>query len=481
MNESAVVRKLFNRWEEEKIVYCHWKSIDHLAEALAGITDLDVLVKYSNSINAEKAIHENFFVQMKTAPLRQYPGVHDYIAYDSEANLIIHLHLHYQLVLGDRWVKAYRLPIENHILSRRKWVRENKTWIINPADELMIFCSRMCVKFKKPLSKIKIRKEFQFLAEQVDDVISIEHVKKQYPAEIYKFAQYILKNDFIRAARSSTLSRKVMRSYKRMNLSYFFFLSRFRLLYRIFVEFNRRKLNKFTFGRRTLPSGGIAVAFVGMDGSGKTSAITRNLHFFASHMDVQTVFLGSGQSGAPWYRKIAFTLLGTKAKFKKSAEKNSKTIKNYPIYYLLWLWLCNNERIKRISNVFKARSNGLLVLVDRWPQKTIDNTFDGAKLGSQNEESFFTTFVKKYEKNMLKASEEFAPDLILRFIVSPQKARERKPGELFIEEAVTAKDNLLKIKWPLYCAVEDIDADLSVDEVDIAVRTAIWKRISGVI
>lgn len=38
---------------------------------------------------------------MKTSELRIYPGVQDYIAYDIELDKFIHLHLHYQLVLGD--------------------------------------------------------------------------------------------------------------------------------------------------------------------------------------------------------------------------------------------------------------------------------------------------------------------------------------------------------------------------------------------
>lgn len=61
------------------------------------------------------------------------------------------------------------------------------------------------------------------------------------------------------------------------------------------------------------------VAFVG---SGKTSAIEK---FFSKQMNTKSIFLGSGKSGAPWYRKLIFNIMGSKPKLKthKAVKKIS--------------------------------------------------------------------------------------------------------------------------------------------------------------
>ena len=39
----TAISKLLDALEENNILYCHWKSNEHLAVSMAGDTDLDVL------------------------------------------------------------------------------------------------------------------------------------------------------------------------------------------------------------------------------------------------------------------------------------------------------------------------------------------------------------------------------------------------------------------------------------------------------
>lgn len=480
---STVVVSLIDKWERAKVVNCHWKSTDHIEEAFCGLTDLDVLVDVKDASHAEQIAMSCGFIPMQTAEFRRYPSVYDFIAYDSVLNLFIHLHLHYQLVLGDRWVKAYRLPIESGVLHRRVWLNDYATWIISPVDELVIFCARMCAKFDRPFGSEKIMQEASFLVSRLGADNDFAQIDGEYPGPLISLAKTVIKNSIAAGAGQILKVKKEMHLYRRMSLFRFFFLSKLRLGYRVIVELVRRKLKVFIFGRRRLPRGGVTVAFVGMDGSGKTSAIARNSLFFSNQMDVATVFLGSGKSGAPWYRRIVFNFFGTKAKFKnrQGSVEGSRHRKKYPIYYLLWHWLCLSDRIRRIKTVFRNRTSGVLVLVDRWLQDTIPGSLDGPKMNPDFVDSLFSPSVKKAELYTYRLARRFPPDLVLRFVVSPSVSRMRKPGDLSKVQAEQAKKDLLTIVWPPYCDVVDINADESIEVVDANIRKAIWSKIIGAI
>ena len=90
MENSKIVKNFIDKWHENKISYCHWKSIDHLKEAYDGTTDLDILVDFTNMNLAEQLVLGGGFIRMKTSALRTYPGVEDFIAYDSLNDTFIH-------------------------------------------------------------------------------------------------------------------------------------------------------------------------------------------------------------------------------------------------------------------------------------------------------------------------------------------------------------------------------------------------------
>jgi NADH:ubiquinone oxidoreductase subunit K len=146
-----LIRRLFNVLNKDKILYCNWKSTDHLSASFCGDTDFDVLACRYHRAGLESVLNEIGFVEFNTTALRRYPGVVDYIGYCGDLKKMVHLHLHYQLVLGDRWVKAFRIPIESKILNRRTWSGDFNTWIISPEDELLMFLARMPLKLKHPL------------------------------------------------------------------------------------------------------------------------------------------------------------------------------------------------------------------------------------------------------------------------------------------------------------------------------------------
>ena len=51
------------------------------------------------------------------SPAATYPAMEHLLGMDRASGRMFHLHVHYQLVLGERFVKNHRLPLEAEFLA----------------------------------------------------------------------------------------------------------------------------------------------------------------------------------------------------------------------------------------------------------------------------------------------------------------------------------------------------------------------------
>ena len=128
----------------EGVVYCHWKSNDLLGRALCGESDLDLLVRRQDAERFEETIHRLGFRDVEAPPLRRVPGVFHSYGLDAPSGRLVHIHAHYELVLGDDTTKNYRLPIEDAYLASA----EQGVWmpVPSPEHEFIVFVLRMVLK-----------------------------------------------------------------------------------------------------------------------------------------------------------------------------------------------------------------------------------------------------------------------------------------------------------------------------------------------
>ena len=113
----ATTLALFARLEELGVRYCHWKSTPSLATALAGRTDLDLLVEREDADRFSEAARELGFKPFISHASRRFPAVEDLLGYDAATGRLIHLHVYYQLILGEHYVKNHRLPFERALIA----------------------------------------------------------------------------------------------------------------------------------------------------------------------------------------------------------------------------------------------------------------------------------------------------------------------------------------------------------------------------
>ncbi len=277
----GICERFFEHLNRENLRYCHWKSNEHLPEALAGETDLDLLVAPEERDRFDQVLASLDFKRICSPPEKQYPGVEDYLGFDAESGGLAHLHVHYALVLGQQHVKNHHLPIESTLLDDVRTLHrvrvpsaemEMLLLVIRANMKLSLF--RLLRRWRRPgihLLPKAIVGEFHFLARDWDE--------KRF-GSVVESSGLSLSEQQLRAFVSSVLDRRITsRDIYRTRAAVFRSLRGFRRSHPALAalrgwrgQFFRSRLGKrLTPRKKTLPGRGPAVALVGADGAGKTT------------------------------------------------------------------------------------------------------------------------------------------------------------------------------------------------------------------
>jgi hypothetical protein len=175
----ALLTDLFDRLHAAGIRYCHWKSNEHLDASLTGATDLDVLVDRRDARRFAAQLTELAFKPFRKLSGHDYPGIEDYLGFDADTGKLSHLHVHYQLTLGEKFLKGYRLPWEDVALATRIFDAERGLYVIDPQLEVLLLVTRAALKLRTrdylltaagyPYMRGGILREFRWLAQRADE------------------------------------------------------------------------------------------------------------------------------------------------------------------------------------------------------------------------------------------------------------------------------------------------------------------------
>ena len=137
---------LLRTLRQNVVHFAHWKSNFHLAEALAGETDLDLLIDAKDTAAFRASMKEVRARRIISQPWASYPNVEDWLVFDGSTGGLLHLHVHYALVTGLKRVKHLHLPWTQTVLSN---LRDDpaSNWPIPVASlELLILLIRIWAK-----------------------------------------------------------------------------------------------------------------------------------------------------------------------------------------------------------------------------------------------------------------------------------------------------------------------------------------------
>lgn len=492
----ALVVTLFQTLNAQGIRYCHWKSNAGLDRSMQGLGDLDLLVDRSQNRCFKEILCQLDFKPALSPPFRQYPAMEDYLGFDRETGRLIHLHIHYQLILGEKFVKNYHLPLEKHFLETDHTYVGVK--IPAPELEIVILSMRSLLKYRNQdffnsiFSKqtnglpAHILGEFDYLLEQTT-MDQISHVLETQVDFISR--DLILEHlSLIKASSKSGYKLYRLRNRLRRELTPYQRYSRIGAIAEHFRSSNasRRRIlfKRLSPRKKTMTPGGMAIALIGADGAGKSTILKELKKWLSWRLTVRSYYMGSRQHSKPtriiaWISKMVGYAYRTMCSSVGENSILSKVIKG-PYLFLRNLYFINigQDRYARFVSGWKQASQGALVLYDRYPLESVrinGRFMDGPRIASLHPREMgpMTAKMSAMEQNIYRKIR--LPDYLFVLNVSPEVSAQRKPDHKQ-EKLETKIESLDNMEQDGLCVIH-INADQPLEQTLLQIKTALWDLL----
>jgi thymidylate kinase len=433
----GLVAALCAELEREGVAYCHWKSNEALDRSANGDNDLDLLVARPDSTRFLEVLHRLGFQEARLPSYRELPGVVHYYGLDVESSRLVHVHAQYQLIFGDDTTKNYRLPIEDAYLGSSE---QGPVFSVPSAEfELVVLVLRMLIKHatwdaalyaRAGLSTAE-RREVDYLAERSDraevERILADHLPFLTP-ELW-FQAFDSVSDGGSARSRLRVGRRLLpqlhahtRRSPRADTA---------------VRMWRRAswgTRRYVFRRRTrkkLVAGGAVLAFVGGDGSGKSSAVAGLTGVLSRVFETRQVHLGK-----PPRSLTTQALKGAMAVGRKAGLFSTTRLPAYApgdempgMAWLVWHVLTARDRLREYRRARRFASNGGLVVCDRFPLPEV-RLMDGSRTAGRRVRPGAGALERRLvEMERRCYAQILEPDVVMVLRVDPAVAVARRPED----------------------------------------------------
>jgi len=470
--------------------YCHWKSNAAIDRSASGDNDLDLLVGRSDlGAFAEALAHLGFVRTYK--PGVEVPGIESFYGYDTLADRLVHVHAHYQLVVGDDRTKNYRLPIENAYLGSAS--RTGLFALPSAEFEYVVFVIRMILKYctwdeiawcaargRRAGPSRTERSEHEFLAARVDVERTADLVEAHLPflgPKLFADCAAALGSDCsmlgrIRTGRRLETSLQPHARYSRR-------VDRaLRVWRRLAIALQRR-----TGGpqRNRFGGGGAMVGITGGDGSGKSTALAALGEWLGPEFDVRLVHLGKPRWSATTVTVRALlkgATLGADGLARATRVSWSRRLADRVEIYrpLFWLLCTARDRRHAYGAARRFATQGGLVLCDRYPHPRL-RSMEAPLIASRTVDGPDNRLVQA----MIEVEQRYhgsiaPPELLVVLRVDPEIAVQRKTEER--PESVRARGaEVWNIDWRDSQA-HVVDASQPEDAVARELKALVWSTLS---
>jgi thymidylate kinase len=475
----------------QAISYCYWKSSKRIESVLAGEGDLDLLVARRDQHRAQAILLGRGLKLFPSVAMRDHPAILSYLGYDEPSGRLIHLHLHFRLIVGERLHKNYRIPWETNILARAILHPTLPVKILDPASEAVLLGVRACLELRR-LDPVTLRGWRTTLARFALDRRRLAETLDH--AQLSSRASELLGEDIGAMLTGAIYGEGTLEGSRRLRTairrhfapyrSYNALEARLRSMVRAF-HWAAGGLNKFYLHlprpwSRRAPGGGCVVALIGIDGSGKSTVNAAVREWLSSEIDVMPVYFGTG-GGRPSLLLLPFKLMVplltrlVRTRPRGSSHgKVSKASPKLPYSLLLMVWaaVVAAEKRTKLLATRRAASRGLVVVTDRYPQNEIREFNDGPLLTRL---AWAPSWLRRWETSVYALAQRLPPDLVIKLIVTPETAARREPDmdPTVIEKRIEAIPRLAFSG----AQIVSVNAEQPLADVIRAAKQEIWRML----
>ena len=465
-----------------QVDYCHWKSNTFLNRSANGENDLDLLVSRNHARCFFEILYDLGFKETLIPKADELPGVRNYYGHDQKTGRLVHVHAHFQLVLGNDLSKNYRLPMEKAYLDSS--VQRALFRVPSPEFELVVFVIRMVLKHSTwdsilmrhgQLSKSE-RSELEDLSTQ-ETLAKIEAVLPCLPGlnrSLFDLCLQSLQTGCphwtrIRAGRQL---QKALRTCARRPHAL-----------DVILKFSRRiwqPIQKRVFRRRPkshFANGGLFIAIVGGDGAGKTTLIDELDGWLSEKFEVKKLHMGKPAWSWTTIMLRGILKLGRLLQLHPfEGDIYEEALQPHGIPWFIRAICTARDRALTYIQSRRFSSNGSLVICDRYSFPGFMK-MDGPQCEQATPNSgkiyWLIKFLVGREKYYYAQIQP--PDVLIVLKVDPDIAVLRKVDET--EASVRARSaEVWGLDWGKLSAYE-VDANRSKQEVCARVKAIVWEYL----
>jgi thymidylate kinase len=471
------VRDLCAALESGGVRYCHFKSNAALDRTRSADNDLDLLVARADEDRFAAALHGLGFKQAYK-PVGALPGVLDYYGHDEATGRLVHVHAHYQLIVGDDLTKNYVIPLDRAFLEDT--LRDGEFVVPSRELELILLVIRLAIKHLawEPVVlhlggvPASAREELAFLRARADHDRLHRTLERELP-----FVRRETLMACLRALEPGAARLDGIRAANRLLAEMAPCARRGRAAdvglkaWRRGVAVGRRVTGTRS-PRRRLLAGGSVIALIGADGAGKSTAIGELDRWLGRTFDLTHAHLGRPPASTTTFmltnlararggaRRLAGRPRGEGVRTTESAVLGIATAR---------------DRMLLARRIRRAAAGGGLVISDRWPLPEL-KTMDAPRV-----ERTMAPERRPAVRRRLAAIEARyyraipRPDVLVVLRVDPEVAVARKPEEP--AEFVRRRwDDIWGVDWEA-AGAHVVDAGRPREDVLATVRSLVWSEI----
>ena len=469
----TLLERLAEALKAAGVVCCHWKGHYKRSRWETGAGDLDLLVDPAWAERLEGALDCLGFKRAEAPSEAQVPGTASWFGYDAERRVLLHVHVHFRLLLGDYWATVYQLPIERTVLETA--MPHHPFPVPAPEIEFILFVLRMVrrasvrdlVSAGPPRWLAAAQPEFAYLLSRVDRQRLGSRLRELLPCVDISFF-----DSCTRSLRPATdpWRRLWARAQLHARLRPHARRPRFGLL---FTRIGRR-LRLFPGARSALAHGGTVVALLGADGAGKSTSAAKLARWLGTHFHVMAAHLGRPP------RSLTTMLVGGLLKIRRAAGRllgggaaadggNPSTLE------LLRLVCTARDRYRLFMKTRRFAAAGGIALCERYPipQNRLLVGPEIARLLGHGRDTPLARLLlhaeQWYYRNIT------LPDVILVLMVDPEIAVRRKTDEP--ADYVRARARIIwQTDWS-GTGAHLVDAGQSPSEVLAELQDLVWAEV----